>query len=244
MHCGVAVDEPPRPYCCAPRPLMPKRVPLRATTAEGLVADFEAWALKASPHGRVRMRSAREKYSNPGECHRHRAYPGGQRAQTSVFQRTLADLSGRPTSQLLTARLSVRVRAPEPVLSFGLRGPLRGNFRIQIGLCGGSSNGAILAELRSDTANRTLELSNSTLLLRGPCLNGSGARMERAWRTGSWGGSGMQRGQATRPRPVKWCMRIRRHPRLVAGHDASASVGVPVSTVVVSRALVSDSWLM
>ena len=46
------------------------------------------------------------------------------------------------------------------------------------------------------------------------------------------------------PRPVKWCMRIRRHPRLVAGHDASASVGVPVSTVVVSRALVSDSWLM
>ena len=44
-----------------------------------------------------------------------------------------------------------------------------------------------------------------------------------------------------RPRPVKWCMRIRRHPRLVGGHDAAARVGVWGSTAAVSRALVSVS---
>src|ERR1035437_7311861 len=40
------------------------------------------------------------------------------------------------------------------------------------------------------------------------------------------------------------CMRIGRHPRLGGGHDAAARVGVSVSLVPVSRALVSDSWLM
>ena len=53
-------------------------------------------------------------YSNPGEPWRTSAALGGFWSRRSVFRRTLADLSGRLTVQLLTARLSVRVRPPEP----------------------------------------------------------------------------------------------------------------------------------